>query len=117
MEQTDTSNDITTTPQRQRSALVRFFTTDRSIVGFIVVLGSELGFALVLALVLLIIGIHPANHIRWFAGMFIPPVLALRHYAHKKALLKVTRAIIIGLFITFIAFMIYLFKSHTIVLR
>ena len=112
MEQTDTSNDITTTPQRQRSALVRFF-----IVGFIVVLGSELGFALVLALVLLIIGIHPADHIRWFAGMFIPPVLALRHYAHKKALLKVTRAIIIGLFITFIAFMIYLFKSHTIVLR
>lgn len=116
MEQTDHTNNITTTTQRQRSALSRFFTANRPIVGFAVVLGSELGFVLVLTLVLIIIGINPADHIRWFAGMFIPPVLALRHYAHKKELLKVTRAIIIGLFITFIAFMIYLFQSHSIVL-
>ena len=80
-------------------------------------LGSEFLFCLLLAAGLLLAGQDIMEHIRWFGGMFIPLVLILRAYAksHQHPLVSKTLAVI--LFVTFIAFMFYLFSSHTLTLK
>lgn len=81
------------------------------VLGVVVTLGSEAIVALLLWLGLTISGLSPMEHLRWFGGCFIPPVLLLRHYAKKKDCPVVTKTIIITLFITFLAFMFLIRKE------
>lgn len=96
--------------------LKNFFSQDRPVVGIVAGLGSEVGFCLALALGLLIAGEPIGDHIRWFGGMFIPLILVLHHYARRREQLKVTKTLIVVLFVTFLAFMIYILKARILVL-
>lgn len=97
--------------------LKKFFSQDRPLVGIVAGLGAEAGFCIALAIGLLIAGEPIGVHIRWFGGMFIPVILLLHHYAKRREQLKVTKTIIVVFFVTFLAFMIYLFKARLIVLQ
>ena len=59
----------------------KFFAQDKTIVGIVAGLGSELGFCLALAIGLLVAGEPIMAHVRWFGGMFIPLILVLHNYA------------------------------------
>ena len=96
--------------------LKTFFSQDRPLVGIVAGLGSEVAFCLLLALGLVIAGEPVADHIRWFGGMFIPLILVLHHYARRREQLKVTKTLIVVLFVTFLAFMIYILKARILVL-
>lgn len=95
----------------------KFFAQDSILVGIVAGLGSEMAFAAVLTIVLLATGLPIADHLKWYGGMFIPIILVLRHYMKTQHHLHATRTIIVVLFITFLAFMTYMLKSHTIVLQ
>lgn len=94
----------------------KFFSQDRPIVGIVAGLGAELGFCIALVVGLLIAGEPISAHIRWFGGMFIPLILVLHHYARRREQLKVTKTLIVVLFVTFLAFMIYILKARILVL-
>ena len=94
----------------------KFFSQDRPIVGIVAGLGAKVGFCIVLVVGLLIAGEPIGAHIRWFGGMFIPLILVLHHYARKREQLKVTKTLIVVLFVTFLAFMIYILKARILVL-
>ncbi len=96
--------------------LKKFFSQDRPLVGIVAGLGSEAGFCIALAIGLLIAGEPIGAHIRWFGGMFIPLILVLHHYARRREQLKVTKTLIVVLFVTFLAFMIYILKARILVL-
>ena len=95
----------------------KFFHQDKVVVGIVTGFGSELLLALLLTIGLLIAGESPLGHIRWYAGVFIAPLLLLRYYSKKKEWLNVTRTLIVVLFATFVAFMFYLLKAHIIVYK
>ena len=95
----------------------KFFAQDKTIVGIVAGLGSELGFCLALAVDLLIAGEPIMAHVRWFGGMFIPLILVLHHYAKGGKQLRVTKTLIVVLFVTFLAFMIYILKTKALVLQ
>lgn len=95
----------------------KFFSQDRILVGLLAGIGSELGFCLVLTTGLLLAGESVEAHLRWFGGMFIPILLTLRFYAKRKEQPTVTKTLATIFFITFIAFMFYLLKSHIITLK
>ena len=95
----------------------RFFTQDKVVVGLVAGLGSELALCLLLAAVLLIGDWGIEGHQRWFAAMFIPPLLLLRAYAKGRQHPVVTKTLASVLFVTFVAFMFYLFNSRLIVLQ
>lgn len=95
----------------------KFFAQDKTIVGIVAGLGSELGFCLALAVGLLIAGEPILAHVRWFGGMFIPLILVLHHYAKGGKQLRVTKTLIVVLFVTFLAFMIYILKTKALVLQ
>ena len=98
----------------------KFFAQDKTIVGIVAGLGSELGFCLALAvglLIALIAGEPIMAHVRWFGGMFIPLILVLHHYAKGGKQLRVTKTLIVVLFVTFLAFMIYILKTKALVLQ
>ena len=94
-----------------------FFAQDKPVVGIVAGLGAEVGFCVALAAGLLIAGEPIGEHMRWFGGMFIPVILLLHHYAKRREQLRVTKTIIILFFVTFLAFVIYLFKARLIVLQ
>ena len=96
--------------------LKKFFSQDRPLVGIVAGLGAEAGFCIALAIGLLIAGEPIGAHIRWFGGMFIPLILVLHHYARKREQLKVTKTLIVVLFVTFLVFMIYILKARILVL-
>lgn len=96
--------------------LKNFFSQDRPLVGIVAGLGVEVAFCLLIALGLLIAGEPIGAHIRWFGGMFIPLILVLHHYARRREQLKVTKTLIVVLFVTFLAFMIYILKARILVL-
>ncbi|MCR5588274.1 MAG: hypothetical protein K6F72_01530 [Bacteroidales bacterium] len=95
----------------------KFFAQDKVSVGIIAGVGAEVGFCLALAVGLLIAGEPLMAHVRWFAGMFIPLILVLHHYAKKRTQLRVTKTLIVVFFVTFLAFMFYLLKSNILVLQ
>lgn len=95
----------------------KFFAQDKTIVGIVAGLSSELGFCLALAIGLLVAGEPIMAHVRWFGGMFIPLILVLHHYAKRGKQLHVTKTLIVVLFVTFLAFMIYLLKTKALVLQ
>ena len=94
-----------------------FFHQDKVIVGIIAGVGSELLLALLLTIGLVIAGEAPIDHVRWYAGVFVAPLLLLRYYSKQKSWLRVTRTLIVVLFVTFVAFMFYLLKAHLIVYK
>lgn len=75
------------------------------ITAVLITLGSEAAIALLLFCGLLIAKESPAEHVRWFAAMFIPPILILRNYAKKEDRTTLElKAIIITLFLSVVAF-------------
>lgn len=96
-----------------------FFTQDKIVTGLVAGLGSELLFCLLLAIGLLVLGYWPPTdaQIRWFGGMFIPLILIFRAYAKTKQHLIVTKTLIVIFFVTFIAFIFFLFSTHILVLK
>ena len=96
--------------------LKKFFSQDRPLVGIVAGLGAEAGFCIALAIGLLIAGEPIGAHIRWFGGMFIPLILVLHHYSRRREQLKVTKTLIVVLFVTFLAFTIYILKARILVL-
>ena len=96
--------------------LKKFFSQDRPLVGIVAGLGAEAGFCIALAIGLLIAGEPIGAHICWFGGMFIPLILVLHHYSRRREQLKVTKTLIVVLFVTFLAFMIYILKARILVL-
>ncbi len=91
-----------------------FFRQNRMIVGLVIVLGSELLVALLLWAGLAVAGETTQSHLRWFAIIFVAPVLLLRHYAKRRNQALVTKTIATALFVTFILFMVYLIKTGTL---
>ncbi|MBR1849936.1 MAG: hypothetical protein IJ789_01030 [Bacteroidales bacterium] len=87
------------------------------LVGAILGLGSEALSALLLWAGLAIAGQPMAGHERWFAAIFIAPLLLLRHYAKSQQQLRVTQALIVTLFVTFVAFMALLLTTKTLELQ
>ena len=94
-----------------------FFKQDKIIVGITAGLGSELLLAALLTVGLIVAGQPPMEHIRWYAAIFVPPLLLLRHYSKHKSQLRVIRTLIVILFLTFIAFMFYLLRAGLIVYK
>ena len=95
----------------------KFFAQDKPIVGIVAGLGSEVAFCIALTIGLLIAGEPVMAHVRWFGGMFIPLILVLHHYAKGRTQLRVTKTLIVILFVTFLAFMIFIFKTKALVLQ
>ena len=89
---------------------------DSSLFGVLVALGGELLTALLLWAGLLIASQDVMSHLRWFAVCFVPPILMIRFLAKSDWHPKVCKAVIVVLFVTFVAFMVMLFKTKSIVL-
>lgn len=90
-----------------------FFSQDTPFVGLATGLGVLIVTALLLTAGLLLAGESVTAHISWYAGCFIPPLLIMRYYV-KLQKSTVVKTIIVTLFITFIAFMFLLFKTHSL---
>lgn len=82
-----------------------FLKQDKPVTGIVVTIASEVIVAALLWVGLLIAGINPLEHLRWFGTCFIPSILFLRYYAKKKEQPTVTKTIIITFFVTFLVFM------------
>ena len=93
-----------------------FFHRDSICLGILLTLGSEVLAALLLYVGLLIAGQSPADHLRWFGIAFVPPVLILRHYAKRRKQSTTLKAIIVTLFVTFIAFIFCILRTNAITL-
>lgn len=93
--------------------LKHFFSQDTPLVGLVAGLGSLLAGALLLSIGLLVADLSLGEHARWYAGCFVPPLLIMRYYA-KLQLSTVVKTIIITLFVFFIAYMLFLFKTHSL---
>lgn len=94
----------------------KLFEHDNIATGLLLALGSEIVTGFSLWLGLLIANVAVMEHIRLFGFCFVPPLLILRHFAKCKQYLITTKTIIIVLFVTFIMFMLVLFKTKSIVL-
>ena len=93
-----------------------FFKKDNVMVGLVAGLGSMLLLALLLTLVLVMIGQSPMEHLRWYAGVFVAPLLLLRYFI-KQGQGVVSKTLMVTLFVTFIPFMFILFKTNAINLQ
>lgn len=96
---------------------MNFFKQDTVWVGLVAGLGSLLAGGLLVAAVFAVVGIDWEEHARWFAFAFIPTLLILRTYAKRKEQLTVTRTLITVLFVTFLAFMVFLIKNHLLIVK
>ena len=85
----------------------KFFGQDKILVGIVEGAGCIVAGALVIALVLLAMGYPIDYNIRWYGGVFVPLAFLL-HYNARKKQLNVTRTLIVILFVTFIAFMLFI---------
>lgn len=90
-----------------------FLQQDTIAVGLVTGLGSIAVLALLLTAGLMIAGEPPTAHLTWYAGCFVAPLLIMRYYI-KQQHITVVKTIIVSLFITFIAFMFLLFKTHSL---
>lgn len=91
-------------------SLKEFFQQDKTSVGVWAVIIAEVLPAALLALTLWLLGEGLQEHIRWFAGAALPALLVVRAYAKYKKALSATKGAIVTLFITFVAFLLYLIK-------
>ena len=92
--------------------LKRFFIQDTPLVGLVAGLGSLIVTAMLITGILLVTG-NVSTLLSIYAGSFVPPLLIMRYYV-KLQLSTVVKTIIVTLFITFIAFMFLLFKTHSL---
>lgn len=96
---------------------MNFFKQDTVWVGLVAGLGSLLAGGLLVAAVFAVAGFDWEEHVRWFGFAFIPTLLILRTYAKRKEQLTVTRTLITVLFVTFLAFMVFLIKNHLLIVK
>lgn len=96
--------------------LKRLLESDTITTGLILGLGSIAATAVLLTLGLLVFGMAPEEHLRWYAACFVPPLLLLR-YVIKLQLITITKTLIITLFLTFIPFMAYLIRSNNLLIQ
>lgn len=94
----------------------KFFSQDSVLVGLVAGLGTEIGFAILLTIGLMVAGEPPMEHIRWYGGMFVCLLLVLQRYV-KRRMLHVTKTLIIILFVTFLVYIVYIIKSGALVLQ
>ena len=90
-----------------------FFKKNTVTVGLITGLGSLLLTALLLTAVLLIAGEPHRVHLSLYAGCFVPPLLIMRYYVKLQHSVTV-KTLMSTIFITFIVFMFFLFKTHSL---
>lgn len=95
----------------------KFFSQDTVWVGLVVGLGSLLLSGLIVTTVFMATGLSWEEHARWFGISYIPLLLILRTYAKRKEQLTVTRTLITVLFVTFLAFMVFLIKNHLLIAK
>lgn len=95
----------------------KFFSQDTVWVGLVVGLGSLLLSGLIVTTVFMATGLSWEEHARWLGISFIPLLLILRTYAKRKEQLTVTRTLITVLFVTFLAFMVFLIKNHLLIAK
>ena len=91
----------------------RFFTQNTPLVGLVAGVGSLLLTALLLTAGLSLAGEPIAAHFSWYAGCFIPPLLIMRYYV-KLQLTTVVKTIIVTIFVLFIPYMFFMFKTHSL---
>ena len=96
---------------------MKFFKQDTVWIGLVAGLGSLLAGGLLVAVVFALTGIAWEEHARWFGFAFLPLLLILRTYAKRKEQLTVTRTLITVLFVTFLAFMVFLIKNHLLIVK
>ena len=94
--------------------LKRFFNQDTVLTGIVAGVGSEVLSAALLWAGLAIAGEPAVAHLRWFGICFLPIVFILQRYAKGREHLNVMKTLLTVLFITFVAFMILLFSTHSI---
>ena len=94
----------------------QFLQQDSVTVGLIVGLGSITAATLLLTLGLLIAGEPAVDHLQWYAGCFVPPLLLLRYYI-KQQRATVVKTLMTLIFLSFIPFMFILFRTHSIHLK
>ena len=94
----------------------KFFHQDKVSVGLIVGFGSMVVTALLLTAGLLIAGEAVDTHLRWYAAVFIPMILFARYYV-KQQLPVVTKTLFVQLFVFFLAFTFFMFKTHNLDLK
>lgn len=93
-----------------------FFQQDTITVGLVAGLGSIALLALLLTAGLLIAGEAPMDHLTWYAGCFVAPLLIMRYYI-KQQKATVAKTLMTVLFLTFIPFMFVLFRTYSITLK
>lgn len=91
----------------------RFLSQDTPLVGLVAGLGSLILTALIITAGLLIANLPVGEHLRWFAGCFVPPLLIMRYYV-KLQKSTIVKTLIVLIFLLFIAFMFLLFKTHSL---
>ncbi len=93
--------------------LKEFFQKDSIATGLLTGLGSLLLMALLLTAGILIADESVDAHLSWYAGCFIPPLLIMRFYIKLQKTVTV-KTIMVLLFVTFIPFILFLFKTHSL---
>lgn len=93
--------------------LKEFFKKDTVFVGLVTGVGSLLLTALLLTVGLVIAGEHTPTHLSYYAGCFVPPLLIMRYYVKLQHSVTV-KTLMTTIFITFIVFMFFLFKTHSL---
>ena len=84
--------------------------------GIVAAIVSELLCAALLWAALLVAGMPMAEHMRWFAVAFVPPLLLLRYYAKVQEYPVTLKAVIVTFFVTFVLFMWYMLRHRYITL-
>lgn len=84
--------------------------------GVMAAVASELLCAALLWVVLLVTGMPMAEHLRWFAVAFVPPLLLLRYYAKAQEYPVTLKAVIVTFFVTFVLFMWYMLRHRYVTL-
>ncbi|MCQ2274334.1 MAG: hypothetical protein MJZ86_06020 [Bacteroidales bacterium] len=92
----------------------KFLLRNNPTFGVVLVVALEIICAALLALGLVACGVSITEHLRWFAAIFVAPLLLLRYYAKEKSCPLTLKAVVTTLFITFVIFMWYLLKYRYI---
>lgn len=87
---------------------------DTILAGLVVSLGSILVSAFAVCCVFLIFGISFDGNMKFFLFSFVPAILLLRYYIRNLGLMKVAKTIMVVLFVTLVAFIVFLVRSHEI---
>ena len=95
----------------------KFFLQDSVFVGVVAGLGAELVYCVLLTVGMLLAGVSPFEHIRWYAGKFVCLILVLQRYAKRREFPVVDKTLIVVLFITFLPYIVYLLKTNALLMQ